>query len=87
MCISSGPSYAAPQARDTSKEEIKSMYELTPEQIEENKRRRRMMRKPRSLLNEGGGDRDGFGGASFGSSSGTEGLGSIGDASGGMARV
>ena len=55
MCISSGPSYAAPQARDTSKEEIKSMYELTPEQIEENKRRRRMMRKPRSLLNEGGG--------------------------------
>jgi DNA-binding PadR family transcriptional regulator len=56
MCISSGPSYAAPQARDTSKEEIKSMYELTPEQIEENKRRRRMMRKPRSLLNEGGGD-------------------------------
>jgi DNA-binding PadR family transcriptional regulator len=86
MCISSGPSYAAPQARDTSKDEIKSMYELTPEQIEENKRRRRMMRKPRSLLNEGG-DRDSFGGASSGSSSGTEGLGGIGDASGGMARV
>ena len=86
MCISSNPSYAAPQARDTSKEEIKSMYELTPEQIEENKRRRRMMRKPRSLLNEGGGDgRDGFGGG--GSSSGTEGLGGIDNASGGMARV
>jgi len=86
MCIPSGQSYVVPQARDTSKEEIKSMYELTPEQIEENKRRRRMMRKPRSLLNERGEDgRDGFGGG--GSSSGTEGLGRIGDASGGMARV
>ena len=54
MCISS-PSYSSAirSARDTSKEEIKSMYELTPEQIEENKRRRRMMRKPLSLLSEG----------------------------------
>lgn len=58
MCISSGPSYAAPVARDTSKEEIKSMYELTPEQIEENKRRRRMNRKPVSLLTNDYGDGD-----------------------------
>lgn len=63
MCISSGPSYAAPVAKDTSKEPIKSMYELTPEQIEENKRRRRMNRKPKSLLNDnGGGDNDASGG-------------------------
>jgi hypothetical protein len=84
MCISSGPSYAAPQARDTSKEEIKSMYELTPEQIEENKRRRRMMRKPRSLLNDKG---DGDNGMGAGSSVGGGGYGSVGDASGGMAQV
>ena len=81
MCISSGPSYAAPVARDTSKEEIKSMYELTPEQIEENKRRRRMMRKPRSLLNVGGGgDNDMGAGTSIGGGS----YGGFNDASGGF---
>lgn len=82
MCISSGPSYAAPQAKDTSKEEIKSMYELTPEQIEENKRRRRMSRKPRSLLTG-----DGDNGMGSGTSVGSDGYGSVGDASGGMAQV
>ena len=81
MCISSGPSYAAPQAKDTSKEPIKSMYELTPEQIEENKRRRRMMRKPRSLLNDnGGGDNDMGAGTSIGGGS----YGGFNDASGGF---
>lgn len=82
MCISSGPSYAAPVARDTSKEPIKSMYELTPEQIEENKRRRRMSRKPRSLLTG-----DGDNGMGAGTSVGGGGYGSVGDASGGMAQV
>jgi hypothetical protein len=82
MCISSGPSYAAPVAKDTSKEPIKSMYELTPEQIEENKRRRRMNRKPKSLLTG-----DGDNGMGAGTSVGGGGYGSVGDASGGMAQV
>lgn len=84
MCISA-PSYASTisSARDTSKEEIKSMYELTPEQIEENKRRRRMSRKPRSLLT-GDGDNGMDAGTSVG---GGGGYGSVGDASGGMAQV
>jgi len=87
MCLGGGgTNYPDLGPRDTSNELIVSKYELSEENKAKNLKRAKSLVKFDSNNDNGGGDgNNGLGaGTSVG---GTEGLGSIGDASGGMARV
>lgn len=86
MCLGGGASYPDLGPRDTSNELIVSKYELSEENKAKNLKRSKSLVKFDNNNNDGGGDgNNGLGaGTSVGS---TEGLGGIGNASGGMARV
>lgn len=85
MCLGGGASYPDLGPRDTSNELIVSKYELSEENKAKNLKRSKSLVRFDNNDNGGGDGSDGLGaGTSVG---GTEGLGSIGDASGGMARV
>lgn len=53
MCISSGP--AIPQPRDTSKEPIKTAYDIPPELTEREALKKKKKKGPKSLIQPDGG--------------------------------
>lgn len=85
MCLGGGASYPDLGPRDTSNELIVSKYELSEENKAKNLKRSKSLVKFDNNDNGGGDGSNGLGaGTSVG---GSKGIGSIGNASGGMARV
>jgi len=84
MCLGGGGSSVSDSGfKDTSEDPIVSKYELTAEQKAENKRRI-ALKKSKSLINESGDGKS----ESLAPDMGVgQGIGKVGDASGGMARV
>ena len=84
MCLGGGSSSVSDSGcKDTSEDPIVSKYELTPEQKAENKRRV-TLKKRKSLIKDSGDGRSDSLAPDMGVG---QGIGTIGDASGGMARV